>query len=189
MKLSDAIGLTNFKFDYYKTRGIIQDILKALETNQLFIIIDEWSELDRSATCNIQPFFAELLKKVFWNNSNFVLKLGAVRNQTKLNTKIKNSGPIGLELGADIFELSLDEVYSSPAMNKISFYEELVFKHLSYCNPDLEEFREKEELDFYGTKRTRPVETFITYIFKSRKEFETSDRWSRRPSSRFCRNI
>ena len=26
---------------------------------------------------------------------------------------------------------------------------------------------------FYGAKRTRPVETFITYIFKSRAEFET----------------
>jgi hypothetical protein len=172
-QFNDAIGLTKFKFDYYKTREIMVSILKALEISQLFIIIDEWSELDRSATRNIQPFFADLLKTVFWNNKHFVLKLGAVRNQTKLNTKVKNSGPIGLELGADIFELSLDEVYTSPAMNKAKFYEELVFKHLSFCNPDLEEFREKDEFDFYGTKRTRPVETFITYIFKSRAEFET----------------
>jgi hypothetical protein len=170
---NDAIGLTNFKFNYYKTREIMINILKALEISQLFIIIDEWSELDRSATRNIQPFFAELLKKVFWNNKHFVLKLGAVRNQTKLNTKVKNSGSAGLELGADIFELSLDEVYTNPAMNKVKFYEELLFKHLSFCNPDLDEFREKEELDFYGTKRTRPVETFITYIFKSKAEFET----------------
>ena len=173
MQFNDAIGLTKFKFDYYKTREIMVSILNALEISQLFIIIDEWSELDRSATSNVQPFFADLLKTVFWNNKHFVLKLGAVRNQTKLNTKVKNSGPIGLELGADIFELSLDEVYTNPAMNKAKFYEELIFKHLSFCNPDLEEFREKEEFDFYGAKRTRPVETFITYIFKSRAEFET----------------
>jgi hypothetical protein len=173
IQLNDAIGLTNFKFNYYKTREIMVTILNALEISQLFIIIDEWSELDRSATRNIQPFFAELLKKVFWNNKHFVLKLGAVRNQTKLNTKVKASGPVGLELGADIFEISLDDVYTSPAMNKLKFYEELLFKHLSFCNPDLQEFQEKEELDFYGTKRTRPVETFITYLFKSRAEFET----------------
>jgi hypothetical protein len=148
-------------------------LLDALEISQLFIIIDEWSELDRSATRNIQPFFAELLKKVFWNKKHFVLKLGAVRNQTKLNTKTNNSGPIGLELGADIFELSLDDAYTSPTMNKMRFYEELIFKHLSFCNLDLEQFRDKEEVDFYGTKRTHPVETFITYIFKSRTEFET----------------
>jgi hypothetical protein len=169
----DSIGLTNFKYNYFKTREIMVSILEALDISQLFIIIDEWSELDRSATRNIQPFFAELLKKVFWNNKHFVIKIGAVRNQTKLNTNVKNSGPVGLELGADIFELNLDEVYTNPTMDKTRFYEELLFKHLSYCNPDLEDFREKEELDFYGTRLIRPIETFITYIFKSRTEFET----------------
>ncbi len=169
----ESVGLTNFKFNYFKTREIMMGILDALNISQLFIVIDEWSELDRSATRDIQPFFAELLKKVFWNNKRFVIKIGAVRNQTKLNTKVKNSGPIGLELGADIFELNLDEVYTNPAMNKTKFYEELIFKHLSYCNPDLNEFRQAEDVDFYGTRLIRPIETFITYIFKSRKEFET----------------
>jgi hypothetical protein len=168
-----SIGLTNFKFNYFKTREIMVNILDALKIRQLYIIIDEWSELDRSATRNVQPFFAELLKKVFWNNDRFVLKIGAVRNQTRLNTKVKNSGPIGLELGADIFELNLDEVYSNPGLDKAHFYEELIFKHLSFCNPDLDEFRRTEETDFYGTRLIRPVDTFISYIFKSRKEFET----------------
>jgi hypothetical protein len=169
----DSIGLTNFKFNYFKTREIMVMILDALGISQLFIIIDEWSELDRSATRNIQPLFAELLKKVFWNNKRFVLKIGAVRNQTKLNTKLKATGPVGLELGADIFELNLDEVYTNPALDKTRFYQELIFKHLAYCNPDLIDFRDKEETDFYGTRLIRPVETFITYLFKSRREFET----------------
>jgi hypothetical protein len=138
-----------------------------------FLSVIDNATLDRSATRNIQPFFAELLKKVFWNNERFVVKIGAVRNQTKLSTKVRNSGPIGLELGADIFELNLDEVYTNPAMNKTKFYEELIFKHLSYCNPDLNEFRQAEDVDFYGTRLIRPMETFITYIFKSRQEFET----------------
>ena len=170
-QVEDLVGLTNFKFNYFKTREIMVTILEALQITQLFIVIDEWSELDRSATRNIQPLFAELLKKVFWNNERFVLKIGAVRNQTKLNTKLKSNGPIGLELGADIFELNLDDVYAT--LDKTKFYEELIFKHLAYCNPDLNDFRAKEEADFYGTRLTRPLETFITYIFKSRREFET----------------
>jgi hypothetical protein len=167
------VGFTHFKFDYFKTRDAVVDLLEALNIETLYIFIDEWSELDRSSTRNIQPFFAELLKKVFWNNERFVIKLGAVRTQTKLITRIKNFGPIGLEHGADIFEIDLDEAYSNPTLDKVKFYEELVFKHLCYCNSDLEGFRQSSEVDFYGTRSMRPVETFVEYIFKSRKEFET----------------
>jgi hypothetical protein len=167
------VGFTHFKFDYFKTRDAMIDLLEALNIETLYIFIDEWPELDRSSTRNIQPFFAELLKKVFWNNERFVIKLGAVRNQTKLITRIKDFGPIGLEPGADIFEIDLDEAYSNPALNKVKFYEELLFKHLWYCNPDLEGFRQSQPDDFYGTQIMRPVETFVTYIFKSHKEFET----------------
>jgi len=167
------VGFAHFKFDYFKTRDAVVDLLDALEIETMYIFIDEWSELDRSSTRNIQPFFAELLKKVFWNNERFVIKLGAVRTQTKLITRVKTLGPIGLEPGADIFELDLDEAYSNPTLDKVKFYEELVFRHLSYCNSDLEAFRESGQVDFYGTQLTRPVETFVEYIFKSRKEFQT----------------
>jgi hypothetical protein len=173
MEADDSVGLMNFKFNYFKTREIIVSLLDALNINQLYIIIDEWAELDRSASGNVQPYFAELLKKVFWNNDRFVLKIGAVRNQSKLSTKLKEAGQVGLELGADIFELNLDEVYSNRALDKAAFYEELVFKHLSYCNPDLNAFRQAEETGFYGARLIRPVDTFIDYIFKSRKEFNT----------------
>ena len=48
------IGFTNFKFNYFKTREITVDLMDALNVSRLFIIIDEWSELDRSVTRNVQ---------------------------------------------------------------------------------------------------------------------------------------
>jgi hypothetical protein len=162
--------MQNYKFAYGDTRSILEEILKVLRIKKMFIIIDEWSELDRSANGKIQPHFAELLKRVFWNKDRFVVKIGAVRNQTKLNTSSRSTGLIGLELSADIFEINLDEVYLSQELNKVRFYEDLLFRHLSYCNPDLLDFKDRSEVDLYGTPYLKPIETFISYIFKSREE-------------------
>ena len=146
-RVDEASGLTNYKFDYAKTRSLIEELLDALEIERLYLFIDEWSELDRSATTRIQPYFAELIKRVFWKNPKFVIKIGAIRNQTRFNLTAKKSGIIGLELSADIFELNLDDVYSRHELNKIKFYEELIFRHLSFCNPDLMAFQRENEVD------------------------------------------
>jgi energy-coupling factor transporter ATP-binding protein EcfA2 len=172
-RMDEASGLTNYKFDYAKTRTLIEELLDALEIKRLYLFIDEWSELDRSAKTRIQPYFAELIKRVFWKNSKFVIKVGAIRNQTRFNLTARKSGIIGLELSADIFELNLDDVYSRHELNKIKFYEELIFRHLSFCNPDLMAFQREDEISSYGTPYGKPVDTFIDYIFKSKEVFST----------------
>jgi hypothetical protein len=170
----DIKSLDNYKFNYAKTRDLIRELLEALDLDKLFIVLDEWSELDRSASTNVQPYFAELLKRVFWNQDRFVLKIGAIRNQTKTFLNDAANARIGLELGADIFELSLDNLYSNPnELNMIAFYEELLFKHLRYCNPELAVFDDKTDRDFYGSPEVKPIDTFVSYIFKSRKELAT----------------
>jgi hypothetical protein len=170
----DVKSLDNYKFDYAKTRDLIRELLEVLDLERLFIVLDEWSELDRSASTNIQPYFAELLKRVFWNQERFVLKIGAVRNQTKTFLNDAENPRIGLALGEDIFELSLDNLYSNPnELNKVNFYEELLFKHLRYCNAALSVFDDKSNRDFYGSPEVKPIDTFVTYIFKSTRELST----------------
>lgn len=172
-KVDESLGLTNYKFDYARTRTLIEELLDALEIKRLYLFIDEWSELDKSASTRIQPYFAELIKRVFWKNEKFVIKIGAIRNQTRFNLTTKKSGIVGLELSADVFELNLDDVYSGHELNKIKFYEELIFRHLSFCNPELKAFQREEEFSSYGTPYGKPIETFITYIFKTREVFST----------------
>jgi hypothetical protein len=172
-RFDETAGLSNYKFDYSTTRQLIEELLDALKIENLYIFIDEWSELDRSAKTKIQPYFAELIKRVFWKNPKFVIKVGAIRNQTRFNFTSRRAGIIGLELSADIFELNLDEVYSGNELNKIRFYEELVFRHLSFCNTELLDFQGKGDESFYGTPARRPIDTFITHLFKSREVFAT----------------
>lgn len=168
----EIIGLNNYKFDYAKTRRLIEELLDALGFEKLYIFIDEWSELDRTASTNIQPYFAELLKRVFWKNPKFVIKIGAIRNQTRLLGSGEN-GSFGLEIAADIFEISLDSAYSDGEIKKVRFFEELVFRHLCFCNAELIYFQTHVEETAYGTIVGRPIDTFITFIFKSHEVFAT----------------
>ncbi len=171
--LEEDLGISNFKFDYYRTRKLLEELLEVLGLEKLYIFIDEWSEIDPTASTNIQPYFAALLKRVFWKNHRFIIKIGAIRNQTRLLKSTRGSGSIGLELSADLFELSLDSVYAGDEVSRAEFFENLIFRHLSYCNPDIKGFQRQEEVTLYGTIKGEPIDTFITYIFKTRDVFKT----------------
>ncbi len=162
----------NFVMEYSKTRALIIELLDVLGFEKLYIFLDEWSELDRTGKTEIQPYFADLIKKVFWKNPRFVFKIGAIRNHTRLDMTKDENHIIGLELAADIFEINLDAVYSESALEeKNAFYEELIFRHLAACNDALLEFQRELSFTKYGTIQSLPLDTFITYIFKTRDVF------------------
>lgn len=171
--LQNNIIYRHFKLDYALTRQLIEDLLAALGLDKLYIFLDEWSELDRTGATEIQPYFADLVKRVFWKNPKFVFKIGAIRNHTRLNSNTKIDGIIGLELAADIFELNLDSIYHESETRRIGFFEDLVFRHLAVCNSELLAFQRHKEITLYGTLDGSPIETFITHIFKSREIFKT----------------
>lgn len=173
-EISSSVSHKHYKIDYAKTRKLLEKLLDALGLRSLYIFIDEWTELDRVGLTDVQPLFADLLKRVFWRNSRFVIKIGAVKAFTRLNSTKPSNEIVGLELGADIFELNLDNVYAHrDSLNKILFFENLLFRHLYVCNPALSMFQRREEKSQYGTLEGRPVETFINHIFKSRDVFAT----------------
>ncbi len=165
-------SLNAFLTNYQDTRNKVEELLTALGVDRLYIFIDEWSELDPDASSKVQPLFLSLIKKVFWKNPKFTIKIGAIRSQTRLNYRGKKTRIIGLESNADIFEIDLDEIYSTDEFDKSQFYEDLVFRHLAFCNNDLYEMQRKEIFEFYGVQYVRPIDTFINYIFKSRDAFE-----------------
>ncbi len=46
----------------------ISRILDALDIKVLYIIIDEWMELEKRVPSHIQPYFAQMLKAAFFKN-------------------------------------------------------------------------------------------------------------------------
>ncbi len=171
------IDLSDFEvfiIPFNDTRKIIEELLGALNIEKLYIFLDEWSEIDPTARKQIQPLFLKYVKKVFWRNPRFVFKIGAIRNQTKLNYNTSVEGIIGLEAGADIFEIDLDDLYSSKQFDRYHFFEELLFRQLCFCNPDIASMRAKGEYQlFQSYVYQKPSETFIGYIFRNNDVFKT----------------
>jgi len=98
---------------------------------KLMLLIDEWSEIPNT----IQPFLAELFKRVFIP-CKISFKICAIPYRTKLLRRGENEN-IGLEEGGDIFPFNLDNRYVFE-INKTAtrdFYNELLFNHFRVISP------------------------------------------------------
>lgn len=117
-----------FQFSRY-----LEDLL--LLTNQkLILLLDEWS----SISPNIQPFFAEFLKKTLFPVSNVKFKIAATPQQKQFRRMIETNYNIGFEVGSDIqLALDLDKRYSVDADPEelVSFCFRFLCKHLSVRLP------------------------------------------------------
>jgi hypothetical protein len=147
--------------DFQELRRLFTDLLEALEITQLVIIIDEWSELDRSARTWIQPFFAKYLRRSFFGDARFCVKISAIRDESIFG-KMNDAGQyVGLQVGDDIFDtVNLDSIYANRMINLEEFYTVLLFRRLLYCEPRLEIFSRDLE------HRKDPATGFLDFLFK-----------------------
>ena len=106
---------------------VINALFSNLPIERIFILIDEWSEIP----IEIQPLFAELLKRAFIS-SKVTFKIAAIPNRTRLMI----DQTIGLEDGGDVFGYSLDNryIYEMNQEATRSFFNELLFNQLSLTN-------------------------------------------------------
>lgn len=144
-------------------RDVIVGLLEVLEVKRLYVLIDEWSVLDSSGAKDIQPTFAEMLKRSFAGTPRISIKIATNRYQTRWSNKGAGTTYRGFEVGADIFEgVNLDRALLQ-GEDLYSFYEALLFKRLAYLEPALARFVTEED--------GRPNEQFILSIFKDRRAF------------------
>jgi hypothetical protein len=102
-------------------------LLAELRINRLYLLIDEWSYLDPQG--QLQPLFADLLKRTFGGTSSFSVKIGAESERLHLETSDDSWSTRGLELGGDIFPaVDLDRVVNS--RNERQFFARLLNRRL-----------------------------------------------------------
>lgn len=124
--------------DLYKIKNIILEILNLLEIELLFILIDEWMELDKRRPSGIQPLFAQLLKKSFFNEKRFSVKIASVWHLTTLYDKDHLERSKGVQLHHDIqCAVDLDTIFFTSESKVCNFFKELLFKRLVYLHKDL----------------------------------------------------
>jgi len=158
---------TKYVFDaarrYQPLKRKLEELLNLIESDRLYILIDEWADLNRIRNDNVQPIFAELLRKTFGGSEKISVKIASIKGATRLNLWNRQGG-VGLELGADIFEAcDLDQIYLSDE-NSISFFTELLFKRLCKVNNKLRDYSLKDER---GSILIKPPLNFFSFFMKN----------------------
>ncbi len=130
---------TTYRFEY-SDKVIFPSISAPIKTvlaiygAQLYILLDEWSSLP----LDVQPYFAEFIKRSFLPLANVAVKIGSLEYRSDFGVNTAN-GSIGFEMGADISAfLDIDDYYvydRNPEAITDAFANILV-RHLSNELPD-----------------------------------------------------
>lgn len=150
-------GMARMGPRYAEIRGYVAELAEELDVTRICVLIDEWSMIDPA----VQPGLAELLARSLWGSPRISLKIAA--NRSKMQLTDPDTGH-GFQVERDIFEgMDLDH----PQMSEtalVDFYEELLFKRLSFLDYELETF----VVDRSG----RPSSDFLEAMFENREAFE-----------------
>lgn len=109
---------------------LLNKVVSLLPNNELWVLIDEWSE----TPIDLQPYLAELLRRVLYPVSGITVKIAAIAHRCNFREHdIENKLAIGIELGADASSvINLDEymVFDNDNCAAQEFFENLLFKHI-----------------------------------------------------------
>ncbi len=160
---TDIEGLLSI--DLYAIRILILRLLTCLKIEVLYILIDEWMELDKRTPSDIQPLFAQYLKTTFFNTGRIAVKIASVWHQTTLYDKDALDRSKGIQLKHDIVRsFDLDTAFITSHDEARLFCKTLLFKRLSYvCH----------ELKALATAKGEIDEVFVTELFDNETNFKS----------------
>jgi hypothetical protein len=100
-------GQDSMSFSFRNLADTLNRFRIAWHAERFILALDEWVAVPPQ----VQPFLAELVKRVFFTSPGFVVKIAAVTYQSKMSTE-HNGRIIGLETGADAFaDITLDTYF------------------------------------------------------------------------------
>ena len=107
----------------------LTNLSNSLNDVRIWILLDEWSSLDPE----MQPYFADCIKRSFSPASNVTVKIAAIEQNSTFQ-RLVGERKIGFELGADFTaNVNLDEfmVYESSPEKSVEFFKKLIYNHVS----------------------------------------------------------
>lgn len=124
--------------DLYEIRKLVHELLDALGIETLYILIDEWMELEKETPSNIQPIFAQYLKTTFFNSRQIAIKIASVWHQTTLYDRDDMERSHGIQLKHDIIpSIDLDTAFITANEEVWQFCKSLLFKRLAFICEDI----------------------------------------------------
>ncbi|HML07310.1 MAG TPA: hypothetical protein VK430_04175 [Xanthobacteraceae bacterium] len=124
--------------DLFEVRELILDIIDITKINTLYILIDEWMELDKNTPSRLQAAFAQLLKATFFNSGRISVKIASVWHETTLYDRNDMERSKGIQIGHDIMlAADLDSAFLTRPEEVFEFCKRLLFKRLTHVCEEL----------------------------------------------------
>ncbi|KEZ95870.1 hypothetical protein A11M_0118460 [Xanthomonas vasicola pv. vasculorum NCPPB 895] len=123
-----VIGDVRHRIHFGSVAGNLVALGAAMEGRQILVLLDEWSEIP----LDLQPYLADLLRRVAFPVRNVTIKIAAIEQRTNFQMVLPEGGYIGIEIGADgAPSLTLDDfmVFDNDANASIVFFRTLLWRH------------------------------------------------------------
>ncbi len=107
----------------------LEALIAALPQGQLWLMLDEWSEVPMV----LQPILADLFRRAIFPVKQARVKIAAIEQRSRFRTLDEEGGQIGIEIGADAAaSLNLDEflVFENDPAQAVKFFRELFYRHV-----------------------------------------------------------
>lgn len=131
-------GTEVYRVHFGSVQRELQSLLTHLPSNELWIAIDEWSEIP----LDLQPYLADLLRRTVFPTRGVSVKIAAIEQRTQFRIPDTAVGHIGIEVGADAAtSINLDEflVFDNNPEQSKEFFKELLFRHIKAIGTDIPE--------------------------------------------------
>ena len=123
-------GTEQLRIHFASVNKDFQSIVELLPKKQLWVLIDEWSEVP----LDLQPFLADLLRRTLFPVPGVTVKVAAIEERCEFRRFIDTGESyIGIEIGADASaSLNLDEfmVFDNNDAQAKDFFGNLLHKHV-----------------------------------------------------------
>lgn len=160
-EVEDILALLSI--DLNQVRELCLKLMDVLKIETVYILIDEWMELDKRTPSDIQPLFAQYLKATFFNSKRFAVKIASVWHETTLYDKDDLQRSRGIQLMHDIIhDIDLDTAFITEPEEIYDFCKELLFKRLSFACEPLRDLEIDGQVD----------DVFVTEFFDNRDNFK-----------------
>lgn len=122
-------GAERFRVRFGAVGRDFERLVGALPRNQLWIVLDEWSEIP----LDLQPYLADLLRRTILPVRGVTVKIAAIEQRCRFRIPDSAVGHIGIEIGADAAaSINLDEFLvfdNNPDLAK-RFFRDLLHRHV-----------------------------------------------------------
>lgn len=118
-----------YRIDLNKISRKMEKLLLDMNIFNVYICIDEFSQIDRNISQTIQPQMAQALKQLFFSSRVITLKIASVWNEQRMQHRQINGLREGVEFNHDIVsrkQLDLDNMFADEKLAATNFFTELL---------------------------------------------------------------